>query len=276
VRGITASIGQAVEQFGARMPVIQLGEDLSQDASLAFGVMEAARHRERGLQLDMFLSGMKCYAQTYQDYLSGSLTDPDQRRAAVRFVHGFFDRLELALVSEWVQHRSEDEVEQLRERIFEIGNEKKHYQTIFESLTSPALFIDREGVLRNWNHAAARVAGMEEGPGSDIYNEDAFPKRFSWLVREAGLFFASKKLSENFEEEVDCAQGKRIFHVSLQRSQDVTGHIEGTIALLTDLTRLRHTERRLSRLQAKLQRELDEKDAELLRLRAPQAPDPSN
>ena len=266
VRGLTASIKSALERY-EEPPLLEADQDYTEDPCSAFGILEAQRHRARGLSLEMFLSAMKLYVQSYLDLMTGSLPQGRERQGAEQFIRRFFDRLELGFITEWVSGEDVEQLEELRQEARRLSQEKNHYHTIFESLTSPALFIDALGQLRNWNLAASRIAGMDDGPGNDSYNEEAFPRRFAWLIRETRHFFGSKKLSETFEEEVECATGRHVFQVSLQRSFDISGESQGTIALLTDLTRLRVTERKLSHLRSDLKSKLRERDEELARLR---------
>ncbi|HEX9206451.1 MAG TPA: PAS domain-containing protein, partial [Candidatus Deferrimicrobiaceae bacterium] len=144
-------------------------EDFASDPLSAFGVLEARRHRERGIPLPMFLGLMKYYRQSYDDLVREAGFPREEEQAYRLAVSRFFDRVEVAFCSEWARTSGEARVAELSAVNRAMTNEKNKYLTLFESLPSPAVLLDREGRIDNANHAAAEILGGDATPGVRYY-----------------------------------------------------------------------------------------------------------
>lgn len=76
------------------------------DPVAAFGVLEAQKHRSRGITLEMFMGLMKYYRQGYLDLVRLSFPPLQEDALAdsaryARFVERVFDRIEIAYCAEW-------------------------------------------------------------------------------------------------------------------------------------------------------------------------------
>ena len=77
ISGITASILDGIDRYND-VPEIGPEEDFSRDPVAIFGMVEAQRHRERGVSLSMFLGLMKYYRQAYIDLINRDDSDGEK------------------------------------------------------------------------------------------------------------------------------------------------------------------------------------------------------
>ena len=66
-------------------------EDYSTDPAASFGVLEAKRHRERGVNLSMFLGLMKYYKQSYLDLIDHAVPAKICKDTCKQKTERFFD-----------------------------------------------------------------------------------------------------------------------------------------------------------------------------------------
>lgn len=68
VSGLTTSFASTIEDSNF---VVELGpdQDYRSDPVAAFAIVEAQRHRQRGIRLEMFLGFLKYYRQSYRDVI---------------------------------------------------------------------------------------------------------------------------------------------------------------------------------------------------------------
>jgi hypothetical protein len=111
-------------------PELSPDEDYTQDPIAAFGILEAQRHRARGITLSMFLGLMKYYQQSYLDLLRQGELDAQQIETAERFIARFFARIELGFCAEWCSLGEQEKTRELQESNRRMTNEKNKYLTI--------------------------------------------------------------------------------------------------------------------------------------------------
>ena len=142
ISGLSKSILMAIDQH-QDPPELSPDEDLTGDPLAQFGIVEAQRHRERGVSLAMFLGLMKYYRQSYLDLLADQDWPPPTGEHYALFVNRVFDRIEIGFTTEWAGGNSERTAHELQVKNLFMTNEKNKYLTIFESIPSPCLFSTR-------------------------------------------------------------------------------------------------------------------------------------
>ena len=158
-------------------------EDYTIDPAASFGVLEAKRHRARGINLSMFLGLMKYYRQSYLDLINNTESPGPYKAACKLRVERFFDRIELGFCSEWCTQTENSKLEELQNKNREIINEKNRYLTIFETIHAPVVLINDKNRVENYNQAWAELFEESSVPGSKYYNEDSsFFKKIPWFV----------------------------------------------------------------------------------------------
>ncbi len=226
-------------------------EKYEEDPIASFGVLEAQRHRSRGITISMFLGLFKYYRQAYIDLVEESLDEPVGKKVALHFVNKFFDRVELGFISEWTKHTQEQLLEEIQSSTRAVVNEKNKYLTIFESLASPALFVAPDGKIVNMNFQAARLIGYALENESAYYSTDELDVQIDWLKVDIRAFQESEKRELTFDKEAVLDSKPRIFEVHLSRMHDVSGKFTGTTVTLTEITERKVVQDALSASESK-------------------------
>ncbi|MGE5391616.1 MAG: diguanylate cyclase domain-containing protein [Deltaproteobacteria bacterium] len=240
IDGLSRALQEAALQ-SSEVPELDIDKKYDNDRLVAFGVLEAQRHRDRGITLGMFLGLMKYYRQAFLDLVEERGGDilPEQ---APLFVNRVFDQIEIAFCTEWANAQGNDLMSQLQTTNRGMTNEKNKYLTIFESIPTPVIILDENHRINNMNLAAVGfLTGMDLNPGSAYYSE-AYQtanmiKVLPWLVQEFKLFVESDEVEITLEKDVDLP--KRGLHnlvIKFHRMLDVSDKFRGTVIIFTDLT----------------------------------------
>ena len=265
ISGITASILDGIDRYND-VPEIGPEEDFSRDPVAIFGMVEAQRHRERGVSLSMFLGLMKYYRQAYIDLINRDDSDGRENHLAESFIHRIFDRVEIAFCVEWPESGDDRAVQELQNTNLLMTNEKNKYLTIFESIPNPVIIMNRGKKIDNMNIAAARLFKENLSPGSQYYcqsrdrqlefgqylgeaDESIDPACFGghklydlfpWIENEIEQFHDQNLNSLVFEKKI-LSEGQRlVFRVKLSKSLDISRKFDGTVIILEDITSLKN------------------------------------
>ncbi len=239
ISGLSKSLLKAID-IGLEKLELFPEEDYGEDPVASFGVLEARLHRERGVNLGMFLGLMKYYRQTYLDLIYEAGFEPDYIQECRLTVIRFFDRVELGFCTEWASHGEKEKTHELQRKNREMTNEKNKYLTIFESLQEPAILMDADNRVTNVNHAWIERFEGRAAPGSVYYNNQPVERKLPWFTAELGAFIESGATEQVLEKEVETLDGKRDFFVKIKRMQVVSKKFSGAVILLTDITDLKH------------------------------------
>ncbi len=97
IRGLTSALVAAIHH-DEKVPEIEVDHDFKNNAISAFGVLEAQKHRHRGISLEMFLSFFKYYRQAYLDLVRESVDDIDTIFEYQLWINRYFDHNEIAYI----------------------------------------------------------------------------------------------------------------------------------------------------------------------------------
>ena len=187
ISGLTESLVKGLDHY-EDVPEMGPDDDFQRDPLTHFGIVEAKRHRNRGVTLSMFLGLIKYYRQCYVDLIQEHQdTIPDHQHARL-FIERAFDRMEIAFCQEWSGTDREDQVAALQSANRLMTNEKNAYLTVFESLSDPAIILDKEEKIIDLNHAAMSLVDAESVPGAMYYRPGGnrfFSNR--WWEDEPGI-----------------------------------------------------------------------------------------
>ena len=262
IAGLSAPL-IALLSGAAAPPELSPDDDLSSDPLSAFGVLEARRHRERGVTLTMSLGLMKYYRQSYVDLVREAGFPREDEEAFRRIVERFFDRVEVAFVTEWERTSVEERVAELSAVNRSMTNEKNRYLTLFESLPTPAFLLDREGNIDNANLAAAELLGGDAIPGGLYYAAEGKRGGLPSLAEDVSAFLSSGVPSRGIEKMLETPRGYRQYRVAMHRMLDVSGRFEGAGVILSDLTKRREAEETLQVVLEELEARVAELEARL-------------
>jgi signal transduction histidine kinase len=271
IAGISDSIFSALDVH-EEPPEMGPDEDFTQDPVAAFGMLEAQRHRHRGITLSMFMGLMKYYRQSYIDLIREAGLDPADEAQYRLYIDRCFDRLEIGYCTAWASLSGDALIEDLQRTNRDMTNEKNRYLTIFESLHDPVILFNVEGRIMNANAAAVGLfqdtaLDASSAPGS-LYYHAADPVEpldgaqsppalvLPWLTARMAALRVSDDQEITFEETVDTYMGRRTFVVKLKKMLDVSDKFSGTVVILNDVTEARMASQALQASHTRLEETL--------------------
>ncbi|MBI4861835.1 MAG: response regulator, partial [Candidatus Riflebacteria bacterium] len=202
-----------------------------------FGRLEAQRHRERGIDLTMFLGLFKYYRRAYHDLIASAGFDQPLERRCRLFADTAFDRIELGFCAEWAGLSGDSALRELQETTRRMTNEKNRYLTLFESLSSPAILLGADHKIENLNLAASRLLKRPGTPGQTYYEESAAPMEVpEWLTQPLARFQEGGTYRLTIDKELPKSAGGGFHRLGFSRMLDVSGKFSGTLVLLDDLS----------------------------------------
>ena len=249
ISGLSGALVTAIN-IDEKVPEIEVDHDFENNAISAFGVLEAKKHRQRGISLEMFLSFMKYYRQSYLDLVRESVEDINLIFEYQLWINRFFDHNEIAYIHEWTAKSNEILISEMQMKNIEMTNEKNKYLTIFESTPNAAILLDAEHHCINMNDAARQLfkAGANT-PGLSYYSEKKHPTVNEFLpwINDEYLNFINGDIAEaNIEKEFDSPeQGLRYLSINFHRMLDVSNKFEGAVIIFYDLTEDKKIEEQL-------------------------------
>ncbi len=235
------------------------------DPIAAFGVLEAQKHRSRGIPLEMFLGLTKYYRQSYLDLLreshlieQGSEEEPlngvnDEGGKYSLFIERIFDRIEIAFCAEWGRSETMNRtIGELQETNRRITNEKNKFLTIFESLPTAVFLLDDKRRIIHMNFPGAQMIDPTAKSGGHYYSQPEKRISFPWLKDELSRFYETGEEKEyeyliELPNRNECQVLAR-FH----RMQDISFKYTGTVVILQDITERKKAEKELKQTQTYL------------------------
>lgn len=252
ISGLSKALIKAAENTETA-PEMGPDDDYTRDGIAEFGIIEAKKHRNRGITLGMFLSLMKYYRQAYIDLIKESNFTMGEKENFIHFIVRYFDHVELGFTVEWSGLSKKQELEELQENNRRMTNEKNKYLTIFESIYDPIILIDQNDNIENMNYRAAQLFGDHAVSGRNYYSNIDRDIRPKWLKEEMAKFSQQDTKEIMLEKAVDTRDGHKIFMVKLMKMLDFSERYKGTVVILYDVTERMKNERELKKQHAKLE-----------------------
>ena len=262
VSGLNKALLESLDANGLEGNEFTPDDTYADDPVSVFAVEESRRHRRRGVGLPMFLGLFKYYRRTWIDLIlekgDGLACQKQCREAVIRF----FDRLEIALCSDWAAVTEQERLDEMRHKSLLMVNEKNRFLTLFESLASPVFLLDDELGIEFMNLAAARHLGAADTPGELYYarrpevrvGPNQTPRvpleRYApWLAEALNACSLKDDARQGYDFDITThtARGQRNFSVSSSRMSDISDKFSGLAVVLNDITRHVGLERQLER-----------------------------
>lgn len=257
IQGLTDAVCSAVET--GRNLELTPDEDYTGDPVTQFGILEAKKHRERGISLAMFLGLFKYYRESYYDLVREQGFTSAEKEEMLLFLSRAFDRIEIGFSSEWARLSDEEKLLELMNSNRYMTNEKNMYLTVAESISSSVIVTDDKGRVTYINHAAAGLLGRTGVPGSYYYNRDDINIDLPEWLEEQMKIFMHKGLNEtSFECSTDERNSTVYYHGRIKAMEDVSGKFSGGVMILNDITGLKTAELEIRTQRDQLERILHE------------------
>jgi PAS domain S-box-containing protein len=251
ISGLSKALIKAMEKSNA-IPEMGPDDDFTKSEVAKFGIMEAQKHRSRGVTLSMFLGLVKYYHQAYIDLISESNFSTEEKKYFAQYIKRCFDHIELGFTMEWLGLSEEKKIEQLQEANRKITNEKNKYLTIFESIYDPIIIVDQNNKIENINHKAAEVFLNSNVPGMNYYRNINLNKDMGYLSEELTKFIDLNKTEVLKEKTIDAKTGQNTFLVKFKKMLDISEKYRGTVIIFSDITERIKIEKKLKNKNEKL------------------------
>ncbi|WP_207736195.1 sensor domain-containing diguanylate cyclase [Fusibacter ferrireducens] len=252
ISGLSEALIQASYRSES-IPEIGPDEDFSKNKIAEFGVMEAKRHRSRGITLEMFLGLMKYYHQSYIDLIAESDFSTEEKVFFSQYIKRYFDHVELGFITEWTTLSESTKVQNLQAQNRDITNEKNKYLTVFESIYDPIVLVDQDNRIENFNHQAAVAFADTNVSGKKYYSDTDMENTFTWLKNEIDQFMKLKKEEISIEQTLSTKLGQKTYVIKLKKMMDITERYAGTVVTFSDITDRLEFERQLKAQNEKLE-----------------------
>lgn len=173
ISGLTGAIARYVASNPVDAPVIDVHSNYKDDAIAGFGVIEAQRHRSRGIDLGMFLGLFKYYRDAYLDLIRDEITSGELAECYSKYLLRCFDRFELAFCIEWATKSEDAKLTELQTTNICLANEKNKYLTLFESFWNPIVVLNSANEIDNINMAGIQLLEQTSTTGYFHYNDES-------------------------------------------------------------------------------------------------------
>lgn len=212
-------------------------EDFSADHAASFGIIEAKKHRERGIPYSMFMGLFKYYRESYIDLMKEQAFSRIELEQFILFISRIFDRIEIGFSTEWAELSGGEKLDELKNSNRMMTNEKNMFLTVVESLGSPVFFLDGDRRVVYINSAASRLLKLSPVPGGYYYNRDNIKIELpAWITEYSDSFF-DEGLRETCFEQYDHDSGSgRAYQGRISIMEDVSGKFTGCVMVLNDIT----------------------------------------
>jgi PAS domain-containing protein len=210
IQGLSESLMRAIKESNEPHE-FSPDDNFTTDPIASFGIIEAQRHRSRGVTLSMFIGLMKYYKQSYIDLVMQAGFDNKYEEHCRLFIERFFDRVEIGFTVEWSMLSEDEKMKELQSSNRMMTNEKNKYLTIFESTPTPVIFLNKDNMIDNMNHAAATLFHGIETPGSTYYAEGITQEPLPWKIDEVAAFFQATRWNMPSKENLKRRRGFTTF-----------------------------------------------------------------
>jgi PAS domain S-box-containing protein len=241
---------------------IHVDEEFEKNPIAKFGVLEAKKHRERGVEFTMFLGLTKLVRQAFIDLIYESNLSNDLLKLSLAITHRYFDKFELGFSSEWVRYQNEDLIKDLQNKNRTITNEKNSYLTIFQSITEASFVVNKKMQIIEFNQAFVEFIDKKQ---SDIKGKNWTEIFDADFIKELPLINTIKNATSFTGIECKLLVKDEIKTVLVGGSflNDISGKNAGGVCVIKDITIRKNAENELNKHRHQLEENVKKRTKEL-------------
>lgn len=245
ISGISGSLIKHFEISKGEVYAFHPEDNYESDPLTEFGVIEAQKHRKRGVALGMFLGLMKYYRASYTDLIEMVTLPSEEKNLFLNYINNSFDRIEITYCVEWNGNSRDALIRELQDSNRNITNEKNKFLTIFESLQLPVILFDDSLNISDLNHAAIETFTDLSVAGSAYYNKDIKSHKLHAIKDQLIKVIENIPVDSTFEIPLITNNGESLFKVKSKKMQDKSKKFEGVVVILEDISVSRKAETEL-------------------------------
>ncbi len=252
IAGLSAALIKVIERNDS-IPEMSPDDDFSYNEAAEFGIIEARKHRSRGITLGMFLGLMKYYRQAYVDLIHESDFSAEEKEFCSQYIRRYFDHVELGFTVEWAGRSENQELKKLQELNRRMTNEKNKYLTVFESIYDPIILVDQDNHIENINHQALELFFADAVSGMKYYGNKNSDIELDQIKGKLNHFIERNKKEVLLEKTIQTKAGHKTFSIKLKKMLDVSEKYSGTVIIFNDITDRLKIEKELKMQHEKLE-----------------------
>lgn len=257
IQGLSDTVTGAIES--GRDVELTPDEDYSGDPAASFGIIEAGKHRERGISFSMFMGLFKYYRDCYSDLIKEQNYSSEEKDRFILFMNRVFDRIEIGFSSTWAELSGEEKLDELKSSNRVMTNEKNMFLTVVESLSSPVFLLDSSRRVVYINRAASRLLKLSHTPGSYYYNRNNLNISLpGWIKIYSEIFYNEEQNELCFETGDPAEQNLITYQGRIARMEDVSEKFSGSVIILSDITDRIDAENKIRAQKNELQKALSD------------------
>lgn len=241
IAGLSEAITRKLLQNPSLDDLIDINSKPLDEQFVQFGILEAKKHRERGITLQMFIGLFKYYKYSYEDLIREEVLITKVCNFYLMLIARIFDHIEVVICKSWEMVNQNKLVEFLQMENRQLANQKNKYITILESIPIPVILLDSNKEIENFNFAASCLFEAETTPGKGYYGKSSIRNSLSWLVHELdNLSWESRQII--VEKEIETIDGNSTYEVRITPVLDISEKYTGFVIVLNNISKAKKIE----------------------------------
>lgn len=236
ISGLSEAIILTVKTNGFNLRDFNTGDDYSIDPVSSFSRKEAHKQQRNRITMLSCLGLIKYCRQLFVDLINEASFDIKRQNFYNSFINRCFDRFELELIAEW---NSNPEFRRNKKNNYhdldQYGKENE-YQAVFNSFFAPAIILDNQNRIINFNQAASKLFTNPTISTQYYLDDNAVGFAPHEIVEKINELIISPDNKASVEVFIETHVGKKIYEVQLNKIINLNGRVKGIVIIFNDLT----------------------------------------
>jgi signal transduction histidine kinase len=218
------------------LPRIMVTHTFANEPLLQYVTSEATKHCLRGIDMNMFIGVFKYCRRAYIEIINEANFDLQYHVFCQSSINDVFDKMELAIISKYLELMNDEETTKLQEMNRLLTNEKNSYVTLYESLPIPIIFYNEDFEIISMNLATSDLFGVPANPGSYYYGAKYSIISLGFLQEHLLMFEASSASELAFEKTILVGDEIKCFEIKITHMLDASKKFNGYLVIMSDVT----------------------------------------